>query len=235
LDVIASGPTSPDPTTLDDALDVLERYDLTGSVPLSVKNVLEKGRDGLIPETPKPGAPIFERVRNIIIGSNRIAIRAAEKKAQELGLTVRSLSSSITGEARNAGAMLAGEALKIRNSGNLSRPVAILSGGETTVTVRGPGLGGRNLELALAFAMQIEGSEGITLLSAGTDGTDGPTDAAGAIVNGMTVGRARASGVDPADCLDRNDSYRFFERTGDLFMTGPTGTNVMDLQIVVIA
>ena len=235
LDVIASGPTSPDPTTFDDALDVLERYELAGSVPLSVKHVLEKGRDGLIPETPKPGAPIFERVRNIIIGSNRIAIRAAEKKARDLGLTVRSLYSSITGEARTAGAMLAGEALKIRESAGIRRPVAIISGGETTVTVRGPGLGGRNTELALAFAIQIGGVEGITLLSAGTDGTDGPTDAAGAIVDGTTVSRARAAGADPMDYLDRNDSYHFFERTGDLLMTGPTGTNVMDLQIVVIS
>lgn len=236
LDVIASGPTSPDTTTYADALKVLDKYGLIGKTPKIIIEVLRKGAKSLIPETPKEGDKIFNNVENIIIGSNRIALDAAKKKAEELGFNTEIISSDLAGEARYVGKWLAEEVRK-RGSAEVQKnkkPVCLISGGETTVIVKGNGLGGRNMELALAFATEIDGIDGITLLSAGTDGTDGPTDAAGAIVDGETVKKARDAGLDPAEYLANNDSYNFFKKIGGLFITGPTETNVMDIQIILL-
>jgi len=235
LDVIASGPTSPDPTTFSDALSVLKRYVLTDEAPKNILKTLRQGEKGMITETPKEGDGVFERVENIIIGSNKKALDAAKKTTEERGLSADIISDAIQGEACEAGKWLAQMAVaRKRAFGSERKSVCLISGGETTVTVRGKGEGGRNMELALAFAMEIDGIDGITLLSAGTDGTDGPTDAAGAIVDGKTAERARAEGLDPELYMDNNDSYNFFRKAGDLFVTGPTGTNVMDIQVVVV-
>jgi hydroxypyruvate reductase/glycerate 2-kinase len=234
LDVIASGPTAADPTTFGEALGILERYRLSEEVPPPAMELLRRGNRGDSPETPKAGSPFLDRVENIIVGSNRQALEAAARAALELGFTVEILSAELSGEAREVGRQLAHQALTAARSKNGNAGLCLLSGGETTVTVRGQGKGGRNMELALAFAIEIEGQPGITLLSAGTDGTDGPTDAAGAIVDGKTVARAREKGLDPREYLDNNDSYTFFKTCGGLFITGATGTNVMDLQIVLI-
>lgn len=236
LDVIASGPTSPDETTYDNALKVLEKYRLTRSCPASILEVLHKGMKGIIPETPKKGNRIFERVENIIIGNNKLLLNGAKVKAKSLGLHTEIISSEISGEARDVGKQFAKQAIETHNS--LSEKnngkICLISGGETTVTVRGNGKGGRNMELALAFAIEIDGINGITLLSAGTDGTDGPTDAAGAIVDGQIVAKAKAIGLNPEEYLMNNDSYNFFKKIDDLLISGPTGTNVMDIQIMVI-
>ncbi|MEW6417672.1 MAG: glycerate kinase [Nitrospirota bacterium] len=236
LDVIASGPTSPDITIYNEALKVLEKYGLMDICPHSILDVLCSGTKGLIPETPKEGNKIFERVENIIIGSNRIALMSAKEKAKMFGFDVEIISSEVTGEAKEIGKWLAKKAKGFKGSRvqEFKGSMCLISGGETTVTVRGNGLGGRNMELALSFAIEIEGIDGITLLSAGTDGTDGPTDAAGAIVNGETVKKARAIGLNPDEYLKDNDSYNFFKKTDELFITGPTGTNVMDMQIAII-
>jgi glycerate-2-kinase len=204
-------------------------------MPQKILQLLRDGSEGKIPDTPKKGNTLFDRVENIIIGSNRIATEAARTKAMELGYEPVVLTTELQGEARDAALWLYRQVLESQSclaSGR--KKIGLIAGGETTVTVRGKGLGGRNTEMALAFAMAIEGTSGITFLSAGTDGTDGPTDAAGAIVDGQTIPKARALGLDPQSCLDDNDSYHFFEKTGGLFKTGPTGTNVMDLQIILI-
>jgi len=235
VDFIASGPTAPDTTTWAEALDIVTRYDRAGEMPQRVLRILRDGAAGKIPDTPKPGDPLFDRVENIIIGSNRIAAEAARRKALALGYETVVLTTELQGEAREAARRLYRQVLESQSclaSGR--RRVCLIAGGETTVTVRGKGLGGRNTEMALAFALCIEGAPGITFLSAGTDGTDGPTDAAGAVVDGQTVPGARSLGLDPQSFLDDNDSYRFFEQAGGLFKTGPTGTNVMDLQIILI-
>lgn len=235
LDSIASGPTAPDETTYGDALRVLERYRLAGRVPDSVLRTLERGVRGEIPETPKPGSPLFGRVENVIVGSNRLALEAAQEKAREMGYEAVVLTSQLRGEARDAARLLAGKAREAR-SGRTGggRPLCLISGGETTVTVAGNGTGGRNTELALAFALEVAGLDGITLLSAGTDGTDGPTDAAGAFADGNTAVEARRAVLDPEAFLGNNDSYTFFQKAGGLFVTGPTGTNVMDIQILLL-
>lgn len=235
LDVIASGPTVGDPTTFSDALDILERYDLTGNVPGAVLSYLQQGAKGDHPETPKPGDPDIDGTANILIGTNAIAVQAAEERASELGYTTTVLSTTITGETRDAAAIHAAVAREILSHQKpVPPPGCVLSGGETTVTVKGSGKGGRNQEFALAAALGIDGLPGTVILSGGTDGTDGPTDAAGAIVDGMTVKRAKASDLDPQAYLDNNDSYHLFEQLEDLVITGPTLTNVMDLRIILV-
>lgn len=233
LEVIASGPTAPDETTYEDALTVLRKFNLIPHTPPQVIELLEKGKQGLLPETLKKENPIFKHVTNMIIGNNRKALNAIKAKAFELGLRPQIISSEIQGEASEVGKYLANLALETQKTLS-DRPKCLISGGETTVTVKGKGLGGRNMELALAFALEIAGKKGISLLSAGSDGTDGPTDAAGAIVDGNTVLRARALGVNPEIYLENNDSYHFFQKIGGLFITGPTGTNVMDIQMMLI-
>ena len=262
LDVIASGPTSADNTTFPDTLNVINKFKLQDKIPVGVMAILNKGREGLIQETPKADNPIFENVKNIIICNNLKALNAAKDTAQLMRLLPEIVSSDISGEARHAGKMLAEKAIEARGikspvfpcgnkeggkaqkhkvprvslwkQGRGKGIICLISGGETTVTVRGNGKGGRNTELALSFAREIEGVDGITLLSAGTDGTDGPTDAAGAIVNGKTVTRARKLGLNSEKYLEDNDSYNFFKEIGSLLITGPTETNVMDIQIIIV-
>lgn len=235
LDVIASGPTVPDPTTYQDCLEIVQRYDLYARLPASVRTHLLRGQAGELPETPKGADPAFARCQTVIIGSNRIALHAARAAAQQCGYRTLLLSSSVQGEARQIARMYAAIAQEIRHSGEpLAPPACVLAGGETTVTLQGDGRGGRNQELALAAALAIAGLDRVVLLSAGTDGSDGPTPAAGALADGGTVARARSLGMAPEAFLRRNDSYSFFHALDDLLITGPTGTNVMDLQILLV-
>ncbi|MEF3254080.1 MAG: glycerate kinase, partial [Deferribacterales bacterium] len=196
LDVIASGPTSPDTSSYEDAKKVLEKYDLIDKVPISVLNVIKKGLNGELKETPKPGEDIFKNVENNIIGSNKLSIDAAKKYAETLGFTVEIITTELIGEAKEAGKYLANIAKGYLEK-QYDKPLCLLSGGETTVNVKGGGKGGRNMELALSFAKEIDGIKGLSLLSAGTDGTDGPTDAAGAIVDGNTIAEAKLQGLKP--------------------------------------
>lgn len=233
VDVIGSGPTSADSSTFADAIAVFEKFRLTDRVPRAVREHLAAGARGGVAETPKPGDPLFAEVHNVVIGSNRLALEAAAAEAKNLGFKPLILSSTMQGEAREVARAHAEILREIVSAGNpVSRPACILSGGETTVTVRGEGKGGRNQEFALAAAMAIEGLSNVLVLSAGTDGTDGPTDAAGAIATGQTVPRARHSGLDAAEHLAANNSYAFFDALCDLIKTGPTGTNVMDVHLL---
>jgi len=235
LDAIASGPTVPDPTTYADALGILDKYRIRGEIPAAIRDRLEAGARGEVPETPKPDNPLFARVSNLIVGNNIQALQAAQSEARALGLTPMILSSSIEGETREIARMHAALAREVRTSGNPVKPPAcLISGGETTVTLRGSGKGGRNQEFVLAAALDIAGLPQTVILSAGTDGTDGPTDAAGAIADGETCARARAAGLNPRKALGANDAYPFFERLGDLILTGPTKTNVMDVRLVLV-
>jgi hydroxypyruvate reductase len=235
LDVIGSGPTVPDPSTYKEAWEILIKYDLVRKIAPSIQKHLLMGREGKVEETPKPGEPIFEKVYNVLIGSNILALRAAEREASSLGLHTLILSSSIVGETREAARFHSAIAKEVLASDHpLPRPACILSGGETTVTIKGNGLGGRNQEFALAAALEIQGFEKVVLLSGGTDGTDGPTDASGAIADYTTVQRARAMGLNPKAHLENNDAYPFFQKLGDLVITGPTHTNVMDVRILLV-
>jgi glycerate 2-kinase len=233
LDVIGSGPTAPDTSTFGDALRVLSKFRLTKKVPRSVMARLEEGAAGRVPETPKRGDRIFANVHNVLVGSNRLALQAAASQAKGLGYSTLILSSSIQGETRDAARTHAEILREIMRSNNpLRRPACLLSGGETIVTVTGTGKGGRNQEFALASAIYLSDEENWAVLSAGTDGTDGPTDAAGAFADGSTVSRAAKLGVSANEHLIENDAYPFFDRVGDLIRTGPTGTNVMDLHVL---
>jgi len=235
LDAIASGPTVPDPSTFEDAWAILDKYNLLKRIAPSVRDYLLRGREGKVKETPKPGDVAFESVQNILIGSNILALRAAEKEASSYGLNTLILSSSVVGETRQAARFHTAVAREVISTGHPARkPACIISGGETTVTIRGKGLGGRNQEFALAAALEISGLEKVVVLSGGTDGTDGPTDAAGAIVDPTTLVRAKALGLDPRGHLENNDAYPFFQRLGDLLITGPTQTNVMDVRIMLV-
>jgi len=240
LDVIASGPTVPDVTTFADALSVIDRYGLRSAVPSRVSQYLDRGIAGLEPETLKAGDPCFHSVRNVIIGSNIMALMAASDQAREAGCLPSIISAQLQGDARIAAHELAARAKRLQAELSPIDRVCLLAGGETTVVVRGTGTGGRNQEMALAMALEIDGREGIAFLSAGTDGNDGPTDAAGAFVDGATAATARSVGLDPAAFLENNDSYNFFRlydaATGGQshLLTGPTGTNVMDLQYLLV-
>ncbi len=236
LDVIASGPTAPDPTTYAEAWRVLERYDLLPRVPPAVREHLAAGMAGAVPETPKAADPCFARVTNLVIGSNRVAARAAAHAAQEAGYRPLLLSTFVEGEAREVAKVAAALMRSVRTYGEpLPPPACLLWGGETTVTVRGNGKGGRNQELALAAALALEGLPDVALLALATDGTDGPTDAAGAIVDGATAGRARALGLDLHAALRANDAYPALAALEALLRLGPTGTNVNDLLVMLIA
>lgn len=236
LDVIASGPTAADPTTFADALAVLESHGLLASTPAAVRNHLEQGRDGRVAETLKESP---QRVTNRIIGNNQLALQAAQRKAEDLGYRVLSLGSYLEGETREVAGALAGMVRSILHDGQpCSRPVCILSGGETTVNLGGnSGKGGRNQELALAMACRLQREamkDWVLLLCAGSDGEDGPTDAAGAIVDSRTYRRSDQARLNPQDFLKRHDAYHFFSATNDLFKTGLTGTNVMDLNVFLV-
>lgn len=235
LDVIASGPTVGDTSTFMDCREIIRRHGIERNLPPAVIQHIEAGCRGEIAETPKPDDPLFDNVTNLIIGSNREAILAARKKAMELGYTPLVLSSLMEGEARVVAQVHTAMAREIIQSGHpVDAPACLLSGGETTVTLRGSGLGGRNQEFALAAVKDIAEAGRIVLLSAGTDGTDGPTDAAGAIVDANTAACAMQAGLDPNQYLAQNDSYHFFQKLNDLLITGPTHTNVMDVKIVLV-
>lgn len=235
LDIIASGMTAPDPSTFGDCLAIVERYQLLPRLPEAVARRLRDGAAGLLPETPKPGDPLFSRVENHIVGSNAQALEAAADEARRQGYTPLILTSRLQGEARQVAKVLSAIAIEAQRSGNpLAPPLCLLAGGETTVTLTGQGQGGRNMELALAAALELAGTEKIRLLAAGSDGNDGPSDAAGAFVDGDTVARAEALGLSAARHLGDNNSYPFFAALGDLLITGPTRTNVMDLVIILV-
>ncbi len=233
LDVIASGPTVPDPTTFLDAYGVLEKYDLVGRSPEPVVRWLREGAEGIHPDTPKEGDPILESVHNRIVGSNRLASLAAAARAKELEFNALVVSTYVEGEAREVGKVAAALAKETAiYDSPLVRPACYVLGGETTVTLRGEGKGGRNQELALAAALALEGWKDVMVVAAATDGTDGPTDATGAIATGSTAIRARRSGLEPWAHLVNNDAYHFFEGLGELLLSGPTNTNVNDLMLV---
>ncbi|MBI4636550.1 MAG: glycerate kinase [Candidatus Rokubacteria bacterium] len=229
LDVIASGPTAPDPTTFGEALAVLARRVIGERVPHSVSERLHAGARGEVPETPKPGDPLFRRVTNLVIGNNTLITDAAVTTAERLGYRPYLLTGQLQGEARAVAREL------IERGRRLEPPACMIAAGETTVTVRGPGRGGRCQEFALASAVEIGGDGSLTVLAAGTDGTDGPTDAAGAIIDGDTVSRGRAAGGDPRGALEDNDSHTFLRASGDLLVSGPTRTNLLDLYLILRA
>ncbi|MGI6367792.1 MAG: glycerate kinase type-2 family protein [Anaerolineae bacterium] len=235
LDAIASGPTVPDDSTFADAWRLLERYELVGHIPEAIERELRRGLDGETAENPAAGDPAFARVQNVIVASNDLAAAAAERHARSLGMHTLLLSTYVEGEAREVARVLAAIARQIAATDSpVQRPACVIVGGETTVTLRGEGRGGRNQEMALAAAIAIDGLADVTIACLATDGTDGPTDASGALAEGSTAARARALGMDPWDYIARNDAYRFFEPLGDLLMTGPTQTNVNDLAFVVV-
>lgn len=229
LSVIASGPTSPDPTTFDDALAILEKYDVTDKIPSVILNHLKKGSEGKIPDTPKREDQVFKKVTNIVIGNNRLALNKAKETAESLGFKTIILTSMLEGEAREIARVVASIISEVQVTGTpIKKPACILLGGEPTVKIQGTGKGGRNQELALAVALSNI-NEPYVCVSVGSDGTDGPTDAAGAIVDHTTLSRAESAGLNAQEYLKNNDSYNFFAPLGDLIITGPTGTNVMDV------
>jgi glycerate-2-kinase len=235
LDFIASGPTVPDTTTFHDATEILKRYELWSEVPSSVRKVLSDGEKGLIPETPKPGDKVFKKVHNIIVGNNFTASEAAYETLRKAKINTLLLTTTLEGQAKDVGTVLASMAKEIAASGNpVCKPAALVAGGETTVTVVGKGKGGRNQEIALGAALRIDKMNGVVVASVSTDGVDGPTDAAGALVDGRTLQRAHDAGLKPREYLVNNDSYVFFSKLGDLVFTGPTGTNVCDVAVVVV-
>jgi glycerate 2-kinase len=234
LDVIASGPTVPDSSTFRDSWEVLERYKIAERTPASIRNHLKRGIQRQIPDTPKAGDPIFERVFNFIVGNNAQAAQAAAQAARSAGCHTLVLTSRMQGEARRAGRALGALARQVKRAVE-TQPYCLIAGGETTVTISGDGKGGRNMELALAAVEELAGLEGVGLLSLATDGGDGPTDAAGAAVTGDSLAQAVMLGLDPRDYLARNDSYHFFEVLGDLLKPGPTQTNVNDLAFLFIS
>ncbi len=235
VDVIGSGPTVPDASTFADAQSVVEKYALGERLPAAVRERIAAGVRGGLPETPKANDPTFRRTRNFIVGSNRLAVDAAEAKARQLGFEPLVLSTTMEGETREVARVHAAIAREIAASGRpVKRPACLISGGETTVTLRGGGLGGRNQEFVLAAAIELAGCAGVVVLSGGTDGTDGPTDAAGAVADGGAVAAAAGKGLDARRYLAENDSYHFFEAAGGLLITGPTRTNVMDVRLVLV-
>ncbi|MGC9529750.1 MAG: glycerate kinase type-2 family protein [Candidatus Bipolaricaulaceae bacterium] len=235
LDAIASGPCVPDPTTFADAQRVLRRHGLWDQVPAAVRARLAAGVAGRLPETPKPGDPDLGRVHTVVIGSGGVAAEAAREEGERLGYPGIILTTTLEGEAREVGRVVAALAREMARWGRpIPAPGLVVAAGETTVTVRGPGKGGRNQELALAAAAGIAGQPGVVIAAVGTDGRDGPTDAAGGVVDGGTAARIRGAGLEPWDCLAQNDAYTALSTAGDLLITGPTGTNVADLCIVLV-
>lgn len=235
LDVIASGPTVPDTSTFEDSCAILERFGVFDKLPSSVRARLQDGRDGKISDTPKPGDPLFDRVQTVVVGSNELAAEAAVLQSETEGLSALLLTTYVEGEAREVAKVVAALAREetARNR-PLPRPACLILGGETTVTVRGKGVGGRNQELALAASQKIVGLDNVIIAALATDGNDGPNDATGAIADGSTVARARAAGLNPDTYLANNDAYNFFNGLGDLLITGPTNTNVNDLLFVFV-
>ena len=235
LDSIASGPAAPDQSTFEDCWAILQKYDLLGKIPAAVERHIKSGVEKSTPDTPKVGDPVFSKTYNFIIGSNWEAVVSAKEYAQKLGYNALILSTFVEGETKDVARVHAAIAKEVNKTGNpIKRPSCIISGGETTVTIRGNGLGGRNQEFVLAAAMDINGMDNVVVLSAGTDGTDGPTDAAGAIADGETMTRANQLKLNTLKYLQDNNSYHYFKKLNDLVKTGPTNTNVMDIRIMLI-
>jgi hydroxypyruvate reductase len=233
LDAIASGPTVPDTSSWRGAAEVFDRYELWDEVPAAVADRVRRGLAGEFPENPGPDDPLFATAQTVVVGSNLRAAQAAAAQGATLGLRTLVLSTYLEGEARDVARLLAGVLREVNASGNpLPRPCLVVAGGEPTVTIRGTGRGGRNQELALAAAFSLQDVPNVLLASIGTDGNDGPTDAAGAFVDGTTLARARARGLDARAALAHNDSYSFFDALGELVKTGPTNTNVNDLYLL---
>ncbi len=233
MDVIASGPFVPDLSTFERAWEIISKYGLE-EIPLSIRKHLRMGMERKLPETPKKGDPVFERVHNFIIGSNILALEAAKSEAEKLRYRSLILSSTIQGETKEVARVHTAILKEVLASGQpVPPPACIISGGETTVTIRGNGLGGRNQEFCLAAALDLGGlPPRVLVLSGGTDGNDGPTPAAGAMVDPLTNERGAKAGMDASSYLENNDSYHFFEKTDELLVTGPTNTNVMDVRIM---
>jgi glycerate 2-kinase len=234
LEVIASGPTVPDTSTFKDALKVIEEYRLENELTVGVINYLRKGMEGLIPDTPKPGENVFSRTFNLLVGTNLTALEAAKKSAEDLGYTSFIINSELQGNIADVVPGIIEEAVRFRNDVAVYKPVCLLYGGEPTIKVTGDGMGGRNQHLALTAAVGLSGFQGITILSGGTDGSDGSTDVAGAVVDSETCAEALSRNIDPELYLSGFDSYNFFKSAGGHVITGPTFTNVMDLIVVIV-
>ena len=235
LDSIASGPAVPDPCTYQDCIRICKKYGIWDKLPANVKARFESGAAGKIPDTAKAGDKFFENTKNLLIGNNRMSVAAAEATAQKYGFKTLVLSSWFQGEASQLGNFFSAIAFEIEKTGNpLPAPCAIIGGGETTVTIKGNGMGGRNQEMALAAALWLKGHKNVAFISGGTDGTDGPTDAAGGVVDGGTVAEMAAKGIKAEEFLANNDSYNALKPVNGLIMTGPTGTNVMDIQVLLV-
>ena len=235
LDSIASGPSVPDPSTFTDAQTVLKKYRLWSTAPSSVRKVLSEGAEGLLEETPKEDDPVFKKIHTVVVGNNRTATQAAVEYLMAEGLNTLVLNDFLQEEAREVGQALAKFANQVFACNKpIAKPLGVVAGGETTVTVTGTGLGGRNQELALAAALHLKDAETCVIASLSTDGVDGPTDAAGAIVDGYTLERAMRVKLDPEKFLAENDSHNFFSQLGDLIVTGATGTNVNDISVIVV-
>jgi len=234
LGTIGSGPTAPDPTRYEDARRVLEQYALWHRVPTRVRARIAAGQRNRFHETPKPGRAVFRRVQNVVVGNNRAALEAVARSARRLGLRPIVLSSTLTGEAREAAKLFGAIGREIAATGRpVRRPACVIAGGELTVTVHGSGSGGRAQEFALAAAAEVKGLPDMWVIGFGTDGTDGPTPAAGAVVDGQTALLARRTGIDVEDALHRNDVYHALKRLRALIVSGPTGTNVNDLYLLI--
>lgn len=233
LDMIASGPTVPDPTTFDDALAVIDKYHLRQEIAASLLTQLQQGATGSLAETPKGDDKVFENSHNLLIGNNRMALEAAARKAEELGYQPGIITSGLQGDVQDVARQIVDAAIGERNKLQ-GQKFCLLFGGEPTVKVQGSGLGGRNQHLALLAASMLKDEVGITILSGGTDGSDGPTDAAGAVVDAHTLSNARLLGLDPLEYLRNFDAYHFFRQEGGLLITGPTQTNVMDVVVVLV-
>lgn len=235
LDSIASGPCVCDSKTFADCKAIFSKYSIDDEIPASVLQYIDLGLAGKVPETVKAGQGVFEATQNVIVAGNFKALLKAKEKADELGYNTLLLSSMIEGETRDVASNHIAIAREIQAHGYpVQKPACLLSGGETTVTIKGAGKGGRNQEFVLASALKMTGMDNIVILSAGTDGTDGPTDAAGAIADQNTLQRAALKELEPQKYLENNDSYHFFNTLDDLYKTGPTNTNVMDLRIILI-
>jgi glycerate-2-kinase len=234
LSVIASGPTNPDPSTYLDALAILEKYEVTYQIPAVILNHLQQGVEGMLPETPKLDDKEFERVTNIVIGNNRLALNKAKEKAESLGFNTLILTSMLEGEAKEVAKVVASLVKEIQTTETpIKKPACMLLGGETTVKIQGEGKGGRNQELALAVAL-TDIKDPYICVSVGSDGSDGPTDAAGAMVDDTTLKRGESEGLNALEFLKQNDAYNYFAPIGDLIITGPTGTNVMDVVFALV-
>jgi glycerate 2-kinase len=234
LDVIASGPTTPDPTTFKQALEVIAKFNLMSEVPSGILKYLKDGEAGLNPETPKFSDTVFERIDNLLIGTNRLALEAAKQKALEHNINALIIDDQLQGDTSSIADYIVETAQEFKKNEDEVKPVCLLFGGETTVKMTGKGKGGRNQHLALQIAFLLKNLPGITVLSAGTDGNDGPTGAAGAVVDSDTVTNAESDDIDPVKFLNDFDSYHFFKKAGGHIITGPTMTNVMDIIVVIV-